>query len=50
LAKTARQDARRSGIEDAENIGAEHTLMERRCFFVFYTQYNNKIERGVSGT
>jgi len=28
----------------------EHTLIDRRCLFVFYAEHNNKIERGLLGT
>jgi len=40
-----RQDARRSGKEDAK-----HTWMARRFLFVFHAERNNKIERGFLGT
>jgi len=45
LTRTARQDAIRSGKEDAE-----HTFIERRCLFVIYIEHNHEIERGLLGT
>jgi len=45
VAKTARQDARRSGMEDAE-----HTLFQEESLFVFYAEHNMKIGRDLLGT
>jgi len=42
--RTARQDARRSGKEDAE-----HTLIKEECRFVFYEEHNDKIEGVFQG-
>jgi len=44
VARTARQDARRSGKKDAE-----HTRIEEECLSVFYAEHNNEIERGLLG-
>jgi len=41
MARTARQDARRSGKEDAE-----HTFSED-CLFVLDAEHNNEYRKGV---
>ena len=41
MTRTARQDARRSGKEDAG-----HSLFLGRCLFRFYGEHNSKIRKG----
>jgi len=41
MARTARQDARRSGKEDAE-----HSLFLEGCLFGFYGEHNSKHRKG----
>jgi len=41
MTRTARQDARRSGKEDAG-----HSLFLEECLFGFYGEHNSKIRKG----